>query len=403
VTDRKTVSSRVAGFYRKPLAQRIDFVDQTGLLSDASAAWLRGGGGLDAEVADRMSENVIGCQALPLGVGLNFRINHHDYLVPMAVEEPSVVAAASNAARLVRISGGFVGEAAAPIMTAQVQLDRVPDAAVAPARVEALRAQILDAGNRAIPSMVARGGGCVDLETRVLDVADGWVVVHVYVDVGDAMGANLVDSVAEAVAPLLADGLGGRMGLRILTNVPLRRMVRVTGAVSAEAVGGEELADGIARASRFAELDPLRAATHNKGIMNGIDAVALALGQDWRAIEASAHAYAGLQGGYRPLAVWQRTADGLLGTLEMPLAVATVGGATNVHPGVKACLELLGVRDARELAVVMAAVGLASNLAALKALAGEGIQRGHMRLHRRRLDEPQALGRMEQRGGGIDD
>jgi hydroxymethylglutaryl-CoA reductase len=403
VTDRKTVSSRVAGFYRKPLAQRIDFVDQTGLLSEASAAWLRAGGGLDTGVADRMSENVIGCQALPLGVALNFRINHHDYLVPMAVEEPSVIAAASNAARLVRISGGFTGEAAAPIMTAQVQFDRVPDAAGAPARVEALRAEILDAGNRAIPSMVARGGGCVDLETRVLDTAEGWVVVHVYVDVGDAMGANLVDSVAEAVAPLLADELGGRMGLRILTNVPLRRMVRVSGAVSAEAVGGDDLADGIARASRFAELDPLRAATHNKGIMNGVDAVALALGQDWRAIEASAHAYAGLEGPYRPLAVWQRTADGLLGTLEMPLAVATVGGATNVHPGVKACLELLGVQSARELAVVMAAVGLASNLAALKALAGEGIQRGHMRLHRRRLDEPQALGRMEQRGGGVDD
>ncbi len=403
MTDRKTVSSRVAGFYRKTIAHRIDFVDETGLLSDASTAWLRNGGGLDTDVADRMSENVIGCQALPLGVGLNFRINHHDYLVPMAVEEPSVIAAASNAARLVRISGGFTGEAAPPIMTAQVQFDRVPDAAGAPARVEAIRAEILDAGNRAIPSMVARGGGCVDLETRVLDITDGWVVVHLYVNVGDAMGANLVDSVAEAVAPLLVDGLGGRMGLRILTNVPLRRMVRVSGAVSAEAVGGDDLADGIARASRFAELDPLRAATHNKGIMNGIDAVAVALGQDWRAIEACAHAYAGLEGQYRPLAVWQRTADGLLGTLEMPLAVATVGGATNVHPGVKACLELLGVRNARELAVVMAAVGLASNLAALKALAGEGIQRGHMRLHRRRLDEPPALGRLEQRGGGVDD
>jgi hydroxymethylglutaryl-CoA reductase len=416
VTDRKIVSSRVAGFYRKPLAHRVDFIDQIGQLSESSAAWLREGGGLATEIADRMSENVIGCQGLPLGVGLNFRINHRDYLVPMAVEEPSVIAAASNAARLVRISGGFSGAADPPIMTAQVQFDQVPDAAGAPARVSAVREHILHAGNRAIPTMVARGGGCIDLETRVLDVpngwpngsAEGWVVVHVYIDVGDAMGANLVDAVAEAVAPLLAEVLGGRMGLRILTNVPLRRMVRVAGAVSAEAVGGDELADGIARASRFAEIDPLRAATHNKGIMNGIDAVALALGQDWRAIEACAHAYAGLAGHYRPLAVWQRTADGLLGTLEMPLAVATVGGATRVHPGVKACLELLGVADARELAVVMAAVGLASNLAALKALAGEGIQRGHMRLHRRRFDEPDepatpaTVGRMEQRGGSDD-
>ena len=403
MTDRKNVSSRVAGFYRKPLAHRVDFVDDTGLLSEPSAAWLRQGGGLTTDIADRMSENVIGCQGLPLGVGLNFRINHRDYLVPMAVEEPSVIAAASNAARLVRISGGFSGTADPPIMTAQIQLDQVPDATGAPARVNDLREDILRLGNRAIPSMVERGGGCVDVETRVLDSGEGWVVVHLYIDVGDAMGANLVDAVAEAVAPLLGEVLGGRVGLRILTNVPLRRMVRVSGAVSAEAVGGDELADGIARASRFAEMDPLRAATHNKGIMNGIDAVALALGQDWRAIEASAHAYAGLSGRYRPLAVWQRTGDGLLGTVEMPMAVATVGGATRVHPGVKACLELLGVGGARELAVVMAAAGLASNLAALKALAGEGIQRGHMRLHRRRLDEPAPVGRLEQRGGRADD
>lgn len=401
MSAKKTISSRIAGFYRQPLGHRVDFVDDTGLLSESSAAWLRSGGGLDASTADRMSENVIGCQGLPLGVGLNFRINHRDYLVPMAVEEPSVVAAASNAARLVRISGGFSGEADAPIMTAQVQLDGVPDAAAAPARVAAAREAVLQAGNRAIPRMVARGGGCVDMETRVLDADEGWVVVHIYVNVGDAMGANLVDAVAEAVAPSLAEVLGGRVGLRILTNLPLRRMVRITAPVSAEAAGGDDHADGIARASRFAEIDPLRAVTHNKGIMNGVDAVALAAGQDWRAIEASAHAYAALHGGYRPLATWKRTADGLMGALEMPLAVATVGGATRVHPGVKACLELLGVADARELAVVMAAVGLASNLAALKALAGEGIQRGHMRLHRRRL-EPEAPARVE-RGGGIDE
>lgn len=388
MSNRKPVSSRIAGFYKRSLSGRLEQVDETGMLSPESRAWLRRGGGLDAGIADRMSENVIGSQGLPLALGLNFRVNHRDYLIPMTVEEPSVVAAASNAARLVRISGGFTGEADPPIMTAQVQFDDVPDAAGASARVEAHRDALLRAGNGAIPRMVERGGGCVDLEVRVLDEASGLVVVHFYIDVGDAMGANLVDAVAEAVAPRLIELLGGKLGLRILSNLPLRRMVRISGAVSAEAVGGAELADGIVRASRFAELDCLRAATHNKGIMNGIDAVALALGQDWRAIEASAHAYAALSGQYRPLATWRRGEDdGLVGTLEMPMAVATVGGATRVHPGARACFELLGVQGARELAVVMAAVGLASNLAALKALAGEGIQRGHMKLHRRRLAE----------------
>ncbi|GAB4532230.1 MAG: hypothetical protein Tsb0020_48370 [Haliangiales bacterium] len=256
--------------------------------------------------------------------------------------------------------------------------------------------------------MVARGGGCVDLETRVLDRDEGLVVVHIYVDVGDAMGANLVDSVAEAVAPVLVDLVGGQIGLRILSNMPLRRMVRVSGQVSVDAIGGAELAAGIVRASRFAERDPLRAATHNKGIMNGVDAVALALGQDWRAIEAGAHAFAAIEGHYRPLATWAHTDDGsgIIGTLHMPLAVATVGGATRVHPGVQACFELLNLSDgggARELAVVMATVGLASNLAALKALAGEGIQRGHMRLHRRRLEDEAQVARVEHGGGSGDE
>ena len=254
--------------------------------------------------------------------------------------------------------------------------------------------------------MVARGGGCRDIEVRVLELPEdqpeggsedrsgGLLVVHVYVDVGDAMGANLVDTVAEAIAPMIREIAGGELGLRILSNLPLRRMVTVTGTVSDEAIGSPELARGIARASRFAELDPLRAATHNKGIMNGIDAVALALGQDWRSIEAGAHAYAALSGHYRPLAVWNKNPSGLTGTINLPLAVGIVGGATTAHPGVRASFELVGVESARELAVVMASVGLASNLAALKALAGEGIQRGHMRLHRRRLEPASSPGRV---------
>ena len=381
-----TSTSRIRGFYKLPLAERLSTMRDAAGLSETSWAWLSGGGGLGVDIADRMSENVIACQGLPLAVALNFRVNGRDVLVPMAVEEPSVVAAASNAARLVRIGGGFHGEADAPIMTAQVWLDGVADPQGAAARLDNVRAEVLSAGDRAIPRMIARGGGCREIGARVVDAASGTVVIDIHVDVGDAMGANLVDTVAEAVAPRLAQAIGGKVGMRILSNLALRRMVRVRGRVGAEAIGGEALADGIARASRFAELCPQRAATHNKGIMNGVDAVALALGQDWRAIDAGAHAWAGLADGYRPLATWHRDGGDLVGTLEMPLAVGTVGGATRTHPGVCAAFELVRTPSARELAVVIAAAGLASNLAALRALAGEGIQKGHMRLHSRRLE-----------------
>jgi hydroxymethylglutaryl-CoA reductase len=375
-------SSRIPGFYKDPLATRRERLAAARPLLPETVDHLACGGGLDPAVADRMSENVVGCHGLPLSIGLNFLVNGRDLLVPMAVEEPSVVAAASNAARMVRTSGGFFGEATAPIMTAQIQLDEVPDPASAAARVAARTADILAAGDAAIPSMIARGGGCRDVEARALE--DGLVVVHVYVDVGDAMGANVVDAVAEGAAAVIQAAVGGRIGLRILSNLPVRRMVRVRAHVPDDAIGGAELAAGIARASRFAELDVYRAATHNKGVMNGIDAVALALGQDWRALEAGAHSFAALSGRYRPLATWRRMAGGVDGVLEMPLAAATAGGSTRAHAGVRAAFDVLGVASARELAVVMGAVGLASNLAALRALAGEGIQRGHMKLHERK-------------------
>jgi hydroxymethylglutaryl-CoA reductase len=285
---------------------------------------------------------------------------------------------------MVRASGGFVGEADPPIMTAQVQLDDVPDTDAAVVAIEAARDRILAAGDASIPRMVARGGGCRGLEVRVLSEELGVLVVHLYVDVGDAMGANLVDTVAEAVAPTIQRLARGAMGLRILTNLTDRRLVRVTATVTDEAIGGADVAEGIARASRFAELDPYRAATHNKGFMNGVDAAAVALGQDFRAIEAGAHAYAARSGRYRPVSTWTRTPGGLAGRAELPLAAGTVGGAFEVHAGVRAALQLVGTRSARELAVVLASVGLASNLAALRALASEGIQRGHMRLHERR-------------------
>lgn len=382
-------SSRLAGFYRRPIAERVSIVERLAdgtLLSPDSRGWLVRGGGLDLERADRMSENVVATIGLPMGLALNVRVNGADHLVPMAVEEPSVIAAASNAARLVRLGGGFHGNADPPVMTCQVQLDDVPDAASAPGKIAGHAAAILAAGDAAIPRMVGRGGGCREVECNVLDAEAGIVVVLLHVDVGDAMGANLVDAVAEAAAPVVHEVLGGRIGLRILTNLSLRRRARAWCELPADVLGGDELADGIARASRFAGLDPLRAATHNKGVMNGIDAAAVALGQDWRAIEAGAHAFAALGGSYRPLATWTRTAAGLRGAIELPMAVGIVGGATRA-PGVRAALELCNVSSAGQLAVVLASVGLASNLAALRALAGEGIQRGHMKLHARRLED----------------
>jgi hydroxymethylglutaryl-CoA reductase len=373
----------VPGFYRLTVEER-----RAALAPRVSARTRQSiaAAGLPIEIADRMSENVIGCHGLPLSLALNFVVNGRDVLVPMAVEEPSVVAAASRAALLARAGGGFFGRADAPIMTAQVQLDDVEDPAGAEARVAARRADILAAGDSAIPSMVARGGGCRDLEVRVLAGEPEMVVVHIHVDVGEAMGANVVDTVAEAVAPLLGEIVGGSVGLRILTNLPLRRLARAKVAIPLAALGEPRSAAGVERASRFAEADPMRAVTHNKGIMNGIDAAAVALGQDWRSIEAGAHAFAALAGGYRPLATWRVIDSALCGRIELPLAVGTVGGATRVHPGVRAAFEIMGNPAARELAVVLAAVGLASNLSALHALASEGIQRGHMRLHRRRCE-----------------
>ncbi len=377
-------SSRISGFHQQSLARRRELIAAVEGLSAATTAHLARGGGLEPETADALAENVIGVHGLPLSVALNFRVNGRDHLVPMVTEEPSVVAAASSAARLVRLTGGFTASGAPPIMTAQIQLDDVPRPRHAVAELRARAGELRAAASAAIPSMVARGGGCVDVEVRLLCEVTGVLVVHLYIDVREAMGANVVDTVAEAVGPRVAELAGGRLGLRILSNLPDRRLARARCQVSDEALGGAALADGIVRASRFASLDPYRAVTHNKGIMNGVDAVALALGQDTRALEAGAHAHAAITGRYQPLACWTRTGSGILGEIEMPVAVGTVGGACRVHPGVQAAFELAAVSGAVELSALLVSVGLASNLAALRALAGEGIQRGHMRLHARR-------------------
>ncbi len=363
--------------------------DVTGVDANTIGASLDGGG-LDAETADKFVENVLGTYALPYGVALNVRVNGRDYVVPMVVEEPSVVAAASNAAKMVRVGGGFKADVDAPVMISQIQLTSVKDAPAARARIMAAYEEIVAVGNRAISGLVARGGGVRGLEVRTLgSAADAMIVVHVLVDCRDAMGANLVNSVAEAVADRLAELANGKVGLRILSNLCDQRCVRVRCLVPADVLAtddmsGEEVIDGILNASRFAELDPYRAATHNKGIMNGVDAVVIATGNDWRATEAGAHAFAARSGQYGPLAIWRRSEAGeLAGFLELPLALGTVGGTLRVHPAARLSLELLGVQDAGELAMIAASLGLASNLAAVRALATDGIQRGHMALHAR--------------------
>jgi hydroxymethylglutaryl-CoA reductase len=380
-------SSRIPGFYKLTLDQRqTELLGQAGL--SAEELRLLNGGGIAPSDANKIVENVVGVYALPLGLGLNFLINGVDRLVPMAVEEPSVIAAASNAARLVREGGGFSAHAEESVMTAQIELREVRDTAASSAALTAADAEIIALADATLPRLRERGGGCREVEVRTLP--NQRLVVHLHIDCLDAMGANMVNTVAEAVADRLAELAQAKVGLRILTNLCDRRVVRVTGrvpnpalAADGSAAAGAALAQAIEAASRFAEDDSYRAATHNKGIMNGVDPVVIATGNDWRGIEAGAHAFAARDGRYRPLATWRADGDGLVGRLEMPMALGTVGGTLQVHPGARLALRILGTTSARELAEIIGSVGLAQNLAALKALAGEGIQRGHMALHRR--------------------
>jgi hydroxymethylglutaryl-CoA reductase len=382
-------TSQLPGFYKVTVEERRSLISEATGVSAARMGASLDGGGLDAETADKFVENVLGTYALPYGVTLNVRVNGHDHVVPMVVEEPSVVAAASNAAKMVRAGGGFQVEVDAPIMISQVQLVSVKDAAFAKAAILAKEQEILKAADASVPGLVARGGGARGLEVRALgEPSDEMIVVHILVDCRDAMGANLINTIAESVAPRLADLAQGTVGLRILSNLCDRRCVRVrcrvpAAVLSTDDMNGAEVIDGIVNASRFAELDPYRAATHNKGIMNGIDAVVIATGNDWRAVEAGAHAYAARSGQYRPLSIWRRDGDDLVGTLELPLALGTVGGTLRVHPSARLSLDILGITEAADLAAVAASVGLASNLAAVRALATDGIQRGHMALHAR--------------------
>jgi hydroxymethylglutaryl-CoA reductase len=396
-------SSRLSGFYRQSPERRRARLVEARWLAPEEARSFAGVGGFDEACADAMVENVIGLHGLPLGVALNFTVDGRERLVPMAVEEPSIIAAASYAARLCSEAGGFTVEAQPPITTAQVELRDVPSVEGARAVLSDQAPGLLALANGLMPGMCARGGGARELEVRVLDATT--LVVHLHVDTRDAMGANLVNSLAEDLAPRLAELSGGRVGLRILTNLADRRKVRVRARVPSRALAseafpdGEAVRDAILEAQRFAERDVYRAVTHNKGVMNGVDAVLVACGNDWRAVEAGAHAYAARSGTYRPLTSWWKGPEGELdGELELPLATSTVGGAARTHPGVRRALRLAGVTGAVDLAGLAAAAGLATNLSALKALSTEGIQRGHMALHARRVAaEAGASGELVQR------
>jgi hydroxymethylglutaryl-CoA reductase len=385
--------SRLKGFYKLSIAERRDMLARSAGVDLKVFETLAANGGMTMELADHMVENAIATYALPMGVALNFAVNGEDVLVPMVTEEPSVIAAASNAARLIREGGGFRAESDPPLMIAQVHLLEVQNLDRAMKALNGAREEIMQRMADAAPGLVRRGGGPREIELRLLD--DGTIVVHLIIHTCDAMGANAVNTVAEKVAPRLADLAEARSGLRILSNLADRRRVRVRGIIPVEALvidtpevkaTGEEVRDRIVEASRFAELDPYRAATHNKGIMNGIDAVALATGQDFRGIEAGAHAYAAAKGRYEPIAIWKKNADDdLEGQIELPMAIGTVGGAVTFHPGAKLAMQLLGQPNTERLGQIIAAAGLASNLAAIRALATEGIQRGHMSLHARRI------------------
>jgi len=380
-------SSRISGFYKLPLDERLKAVKEWANLSDEEVSLLSNFGNLKRKIADSMIENVIGAMSYPFAVAVNFRINGKDHLVPMVIEESSVVAAASNAARMLREGDGIIARSGPQYMIGQVHLVKVSSPRYVAFKILERKEEILELANQQDPVLVRLGGGARDVEVRVVETSRGSVVVvHLIVDVLDAMGANAVNTMVEAIAPLLEKISGGEARLRIISNYATYRIVRAWARTSPENVGGIDVAEKIVEAYLLAEADPYRAVTHNKGIMNGIIAVALATAQDHRAIEAGAHAYAARTGRYKPLSSWEIDREGyLVGTLEIPLQVGVVGGAVRVHPVAKIALKILGVKKASELAEIMAAVGLAQNLAALRALVTEGIQRGHMKLHAKNL------------------
>ena len=380
-------SSMISGFYKLNPKERVVLVKEFASLSDEECSLLQNTGSLPLDLADRMIENVVGAFPLPLGIAVNFMINKRDYLIPMAIEEPSVVAAASYAAKMVRDGGGFFASSTAPVMIGEIQVVNVKDPHAGKMRVIQAKEEILKKANEQDPLLVSAGGGAKDLDAKVINTVKGsMLIAELHVDCRDAMGANAVNTMAEAVAPMIERLTGGKVLLRIISNLAVKRLVRAWCVVPKDAVGGEEVVDGIVNAYAFAAADPYRAATHNKGILNGIIGVVMATCNDHRAIEAGAHAYAVKNGHYTALSIWEKNEEGdLVGSIELPMAVGLIGGAVRTHPIAKIAVKILGVKTANEFGEVLAAVGLAQNLGALRALTHEGIQRGHMSLHARNI------------------
>ncbi len=373
-------NSRLSGFHKKSLKERVALVEENGEVEDGLDPLVEEG--LSNEKAEQMIENVVGTYELPVGVATNFKINDEDYLIPMVIEESSVVAAASYGAKLARNTGGFHATTTEPVMISQVQVTGISDPHAAKMKVIENKEELIELAEEQDPVLVEHGGGVEDIECRVLDSDFGkYLIVHLLVNCQDAMGANAVNTMAEAVAPEIEDITGGNVYLRILSNLADHRIARARAVWDKEDIGRDTV-EGVLQAYEFARVDPYRCATHNKGVMNGVTAVVSATGNDTRAVEAGAHSYAAASGGYSPLTTWERTEDGdLAGSIEIPVPVGLIGGATSSHPGAQKNLEIMGVDSARELGEVIASVGLAQNFAALRALASEGIQKGHMKLH----------------------
>lgn len=380
-------TSSYSGFFKLSMADRLKEVAEFAGLTEEEQAVLTSADSLDDEKADNMIENVIGKYALPMGVAINFVINGKDVVIPMVVEEPSVVAACSNAAKMARPSGGFRASSSGNVMIAQIQVLGIATPEAARSMILEKKDEIIRICNEKDPVLVSLGGGVKDVEVRAIETKAGvMVIVHLLVDTGDAMGANAVNTMAEAVAPFIEEITGGTVELRILSNLADHRLVRARATWRKEDIGGEEVVEKMLNAYAFAEADPYRAATNNKGIMNGIVPVVIATGNDTRAIESGAHSYAARSGRYTSMTTWEKDENGdLVGSIEIPMAVGLVGGATKIHPAAKAAVKLLGVKTAAELGQIIACAGLANNMAAMKALATEGIQRGHMSLHARNL------------------
>jgi hydroxymethylglutaryl-CoA reductase len=387
-------NSRLSGFYKLSVPERRAMLAELAGLSDEQVqAWADAE--LDEGTADRMIENVIGRYSLPIGVATNFIIDGDHYVIPFVVEEASVVAAASNMAKRCQKNGGFVSNNTDPVMIGQIQVVGCEDPEASRDAILAAKDELIESCNEVDPILVKFGGGCRDVEVRIIDTDSGpMIIVHILVDCRDAMGANAVNTMAETIAPRVESISGGTVILRIISNLAVHRLARVSATFTPEEMSdtgedpsrGAEVIDGVLQAYHFAAADPFRATTHNKGIMNAISPIAIACGQDWRAVESGAHSYASHERRYSSMTHWERDADGnLVGSIEIPMAVGLVGGAITIHPGAQANVALLGINSADDLAKVMAAAGLAQNLGALRALATVGIQAGHMKLHLRNM------------------